>query len=319
MPIPREYATSNPVVRDRLSGMAFQVGTRIGDFVAPEYLIDAEAVDSVTTATHNLDLDDLRAADAEAKEVRFGQGASESLTVVERARKTKMDSRKIEDAGKNGVQLIADRAATLREDHIDAQEYRVGALVTAAANFSAGHKDVTGLNFRTLDLQAYADTWRAAIADDGGFEPEFAEIGDLALRYAKQNSAFREFAGGSDAGASAADLSLANLAEFMGLREIRRGKYSRKIGNDTTATQFWPTNSFLMFAKNDTITTNTFATTLVVPYGQYQRAAGAPTLDVRTENLPGTERLTEVGVYKRYRTLIRNANLGFLVTGIVGT
>jgi hypothetical protein len=70
MAIPREYATSNPLVRDALSRIPLPVGTRGGDFVAPDYPVDAEIVDNVTAAEHALNQDDLRAPDAEAKSVR---------------------------------------------------------------------------------------------------------------------------------------------------------------------------------------------------------------------------------------------------------
>lgn len=319
MAIPREYASSNPQVRDALTNIPVerQTGTAAGDFVAPDYALDAEAVDVFTDAVHNLDLDDLRAADAEAKAVRFEVGTSASITVVERAKKTRIDSRKIEDAGRYGIQLVAKRAADLRTDILDAKEYRIAALVTTAASFAADHRDVTGLNFRTIDLQTKSDEWAQEIADDGGFAPNRAIIGTTAWRHARANAAFREFAGGSDLNASASDLTLATFAEFLGLDEVRIGSYRRRIGNDTTATQFWPVNSFLMFSQNDTISTNTFAATPVVPYGAEFGSNGA-LVDVRTAELQGTELLTEVGAYHRYRPLLRNASLGFIVTGIVG-
>lgn len=320
MAIPREYATSNPLQRDALSAVpaTYKSGTPVGDFVAPDLRLDAEVVDYLVDADHNLDLDDLRAADAEAKAVRFEQGTSGSISVVERAKKTHIDARKVEDANRYGIDLVTQRGVLLRADILDAKEYRIAALVTAAANFAAGHKDVTGLNFRTGDLQTLADTWNMAITDDGGYEGRRAIIGKSAFLQARKNAAFREFAGGSDENAKLGDLTLAALAEFMGIDEIRIGNYKRKIGNATTATQFWPTDSFLMFAQNDTVGTNTFAATPVVPYGE-EFGAGGELVDVRTEPLPGTERRLEVGVYHRYRALIRNASLGFLVTGIVGT
>jgi hypothetical protein len=319
MAIPREYATSNPMVRDALSAIpaTYRAGTPTGDFVAPDIRIDAEAVDYLVEAEQNLDLDDLRAADAEAKEVRFAQGTSGSLSVVERAKKTHVDTRKIEDAGRYGIDILAQRGDLLRADILDAKEYRIATLVTTAASFAAGHKDVSGLNFRTGDLQTLADGWNNTIADDGGFQARRGIIGKTAWLHVRKNATFREFAGGSDATATLGDLSLAAFAEFIGLDEVRIGNYKRKIGNATTATQFWPVDSFLMFAQNDTVGTNTFAATPVVPYGP-EFGSNGQLVDVRTEPMPGTERRTEVGVYHRYRPVGRNWSLAFLVTGIVG-
>lgn len=320
MAIPREYATSNPVVRDALSVIPLdsKYGTRVGDFVAPDFPVDAEQIDVMLEANHSLDLDDLRAADALAKEVRFEQGTSASITVVERAQKSKIDSRKVADAGRYGIDILADRAAIHRADILDGKEYRIASLVLAAANYAASHKDVTGLNFRTIDLMTYVDTWNTAVSDDGGFDLQYAIIGRNAWRFARANAAFREFAGGSDATAGVQDLTLAAFAQYLGLKEVRIGNYKRKIGNATTATQFWTTDSMVIFARNEeTLSTNTFAATPVVPYGAEFGANGA-LVDVRTEDLPGTERMTEIGAYHRYRSLIRNASLGFLVTGIVG-
>jgi hypothetical protein len=162
MAIPREYATSNPLVRDALSRIPLPVGTRGGDFVAPDYPVDAEIVDNVTAAEHALNQDDLRAPDAEAKSVRFETGSTSTIRLTERALKTTMDARKIEEAGSRGVNLVADRLAMLRDDILDNKENRIATKALTAANYGASHKDVTGLNFRTIDIYAKVQTWQEA-------------------------------------------------------------------------------------------------------------------------------------------------------------
>lgn len=318
MAIPNAYPTSNRLVRDALAAIPISNGNRIGDFVAPDVTIPAETVDSVVISTHKLDLDDLRAADAQAKQVRFGVGTSESISVVEHALKTTIDARVDENAALSGVNIIAERLALLREDILDAKEYRIAALVLTAANYDADHKDVTGLNFRTLDMQAKVDEWGDKIATEGGFAPDRAMISRSAWLAARQNASFREFAGGSDAGAGANDLTLANFAQFIGVTEVRIGDYKRTLANGAAATQFWTAATFLLFRSAPTISTRTLAATPVVPYGAAFGSNGQ-LVDARTAKLDGTEMLTEIGCYHRYKSLLRNSNLGFLVTGIVNT
>jgi hypothetical protein len=319
MAIPREYATSNPLVRDALAAIPLPIGTRVGDFVAPDYPIDAEIVDTVTPAEHKLNLDDLRAPDAEATSIRFETGSTGTISVVERALKTTMDSRKIEEAGSRGVDLVAERARYLRDDILDAKEYRIAQLVMTAGNYAAGHKDVTGLNFRTIDIFAKVSDWQETIVADGSYPAEFAVIGRAAWKAARQNAEFNKFVSGPNIKSGARDLTLANFAEYLGLQEVRVADFRRKIGNASTATQFWTTDSFLLFCRQNTVSDRTLAVTPVVPYGQYQQAAAGTLVDVRTAKLSGTEELTEVGAYHRYIPLLRNASLGFLVTGIVNT
>lgn len=319
MAIPREYATSNPVVRDALAQIPLSAGTRVGDFVAPDFPVDAEIVDTVTTAEHALDLDDLRAPDAAAKEVRFETGTVGTVTIVERALKTKMDSRKIEEAGSRGVDLIAQRADLLRTDIIDAKEKRIADLAFAAANFAASHKDVTGLNFRTIDLYNFVSNFQETIISDGRFPANRGLIGRNAWRFARQNAEFNKFVAGPNIKAGSNFLTLANFAEYLGLDEVRIADFRRKIGSTGSLTQFWDLNTFLLFTNQVTLSDRTFAATPVSPYGEAQGAAQGTLIDVRTEPLPGVERLTEVGVFHRYRSSLRNASLAFLVTGIIGT
>lgn len=318
MAIPREYATSNPVVRDALAQIPLPTGTRVSDFVAPDFPVDAEIVDLVTTAEHALDLDDLRAPDAAAKEVRFETGTVGTLTIVERALKTKMDSRKIEEAGSRGVDLIAERAALLRDDIIDAKEKRIADLTFAAANFAAAHKDTAGLNFRTIDLYKFVSDWQEVIITDGRFPANRALIGRKAWNFARQNGEFNKFVAGPNIKAGSNFLTLANFAEYLGLEEVRVADFRRKIGSAGALTQFWDPNTFLLFGNQRTLSDRTFAATPVSPYGEFQGVSQGTLVDVRTEPLPGVERLTEVGTFHRYRSSLRNASLGFLATGIVG-
>lgn len=336
MPIPREYLTSNPAVRDALALIPQPVGNKIGDFVAPDFPIDAEVVDHVTTAEHALELDDLRAPDAQAKEIRFETGSVGTVSIVERALKTTMDSRKIEEAAKRafnlGVDLVAQRLAYLRQDIMDAKEYRIGQLSFAAANFAAGHKDITGLNFRTLDLQGwFDDSVQEVLLTDGNFAANKIAMGRKVWTGIKKNDVFRKWAGGIATGAAVAAaesrLTLDMFAEFIGLQSgmVRVGDFRRKIGkNATTRTIFWDEQTFLAFYQQDTISDRTFSATPVCPYGPEfsgdDAGQGTPAgtlVDARTDMLSGTERLVEAGAYHRYKSFIANASLGFLVTGVV--
>lgn len=318
MAIPREYKNSNPLVRDELARIPLPTGTRVGDFVAPDYPIDAETVDNVVPAEHKLNLDDLRAPDAPANNVRFETGSITTISIVERALKTTMDSRKIEEAGDRGVDIVAERLRYLRDDIMDAKEYRIAQKVLAPANFGATHKDTTGLNFRTIDLFKYVSDWQEKVVADGRYPANRAVIGREAWNFARQNAEFMKFVAGPTIKAGARDLTLEKFAEYLGLDEVRIGDFQRVIGNGSTPTQFWTKNTFLLFCHQPTVSDRTFAATPVCPYGQYQKAAEGTLVDARVAELPGTEELTEAGAYHRYITSIRNANLGFLVTGIVG-
>jgi hypothetical protein len=320
MAIPREYATSNPLVRDELSRIPLPIGAHVGDFVAPDFPVDAEIVDNVIAAEHALNLDDLRAPDAPAKQVRFETGSTSTIRIVERALKTTMDSRKIEEAGSRGVNLIADRLAMLAADIMDAKEYRIAQLAFAAANFAGSHKDVTGLNFRTIDIYAKVETWKEQILTDGRFMPEYGLIGRDAWLAARQNAEFNKFVSGPNIKSGASALTLANFAEYLGLKEVRIADFRRKLGNvSASQTQFWDRQTFLLFAQQKTVSDRTFMQTPVCPYGPAQGATQGTLLDARTDNLSGTDRLTEVGAYHRYISSIFNASLGFLATGIVAT
>jgi hypothetical protein len=318
MPIPREYATSNPEVREELARIPIGGGTHVGEFVAPDFPIDAEVVDTVSMADHKLNLDDMRSEDAPAKTIRFEEGDTDTISIVERALKTTIGSRKIEEAGKRGVNLVADRLALLRDDILDAKEYRRAQLVMTAANYGGTHK-ANAKNFRTASLISEVDAAKDVIIDDGHFEPRFGLIGRAAWRAVRRNAEFREFAGGSDQKAGASDLTLKALAEFLDLDEIVKASFYRIIGNDAAPTQFWTTDSFLVFHKQKTLSSRTLAQTAVCPYGKYQNIAEGTLVDARTEPLPGTDRLTEAGAYHRYKVLGCNFDLGFLFTGIVDT
>jgi hypothetical protein len=58
--------------------------------------------------------------------------------------------------------------------------------------------------------------------------------------------------------------------------------------------------------------------TPVCLYGPEFGASNA-TVDARTAEVSGTDRLLEAGAYHRYSVQLLNANLAFLVTGIVGS
>ena len=316
MAIPREYGTSNPVVRDALALIPPPTGTRLGDFIAPDFPIDAETVDTVSMAVHELNLDDLRAADAEAKSVRFEVGAEDTVSVVERALKTTMDSRKIEEAGKAGVDIIVQRLDLLRTDIIDAKEYRIVEMATTQANFAGDHY-ASATNFRTVDLFSTVEAMQDKLVADGNYPGEYAVIDRYAWGAARLNSGFNQFVAGPNIKAGARDLTLAKLAEYLGLAEVRIGDFRRKIAG--AVKQFWPVGSFLLFARQVTLSDRTFAQTAVCPYGQYQGAAQGTLVDARTSKLPGTEELVEVGAYHRYRTIELNQGLGFLTLNIVKT
>ncbi|MFZ2492523.1 MAG: major capsid protein [Thermoanaerobaculia bacterium] len=315
MAIPREYATSNPQVRDALAMIPLPAGVRIGDFVAPDYPVEAEVVDSVVVGEHKLDLDDLRAPDAEAKSVRFETGSSSTISIVERALKTTMDSRKIEEAGARGVDLIAQRLDMLRADIMDAKEYRIAQAVLAAASYGATHK-VAATNFRTADLYSTFEAAQEVIVADGNYPAEYALFGRTAWKHMRTNAEFNKFVAGPTIKSGARDLTLERAAEYLGLKEVRVGDFRRNIGG--TVTQFWTTDSVLLFSRQATVSTRTLAVTPVCPYGQYQNVAEGTLVDARTSKLSGTDELLEVGAYHRYISLLRNANLGFLWTGVVG-
>jgi hypothetical protein len=323
MAIPREYATSNPLVRDELSRRPKPVGTHVGDFVAPDYPVDAEIVDNVQSADHALNLDDLRAPGAEAKVVQFETGTTSTIRLVERAQKSTLDARKIEEAGSRGVDILADRAMLHEQDIMDAKEYRTAQLVFAAANFSGAHKDVTGLNFRTIDIYAKVQTWQEQIITDGQFPANRALIGRDAWNYARQNAEFNKFVAGPSIKGGSRDLTLERFAEYLGLEEVRIADFRRRLGSvGASLTQFWARDQFLLFCNQSTLSDRTFAQTPVATYGPEFGNAGGQTgakVDVRTAIRHGIEGLMEVGAFHRYIVSLFNANLGFLATGIVGS
>lgn len=327
MAIPREYATSNPVVRDVLSRIPLPGGSHIGDFVAPDFPVDAEIVDTVTTGEHALNLDDLRAPGTEAKKVRFETGAVGTIRIVERAQKSTLDNRKIEEAGARGVDITAERAALHRQDILDAKEFRTAQLVFAAANFAGAHKDVTGQNFRTADLYKLVSTQQEQLVTDGRFPGNRGAIGRDAWNFARQNAEFNKYCAGPNIKTSSRDLSLANFAAYLGLEEVRIADFRRRLGSVGKAlTQFWARDQFLLFCNQPTVSDRTFAQTPVTPYGPEFSGAdqaglaggGDAVVDVRTALLSGTDGLLEVGAYHRYIVTMFNGNLGFLTTAIVG-
>jgi hypothetical protein len=316
MAIPREYATSNPLVRDALAKIPLPIGKRAGDFVAPDFSVDSEIVDSVVIVDHVLNTDDLRAADAEAKAIRFETGSTVTLSVNEHALKTTIDSRKIEEAQSRGSDVVAERLAMLRNDILDNKELAIATKFETAANYAAGHK-VNALNFRTVDLFATIDVQRDTIVADGGVQPQFAVIGMTAWRGARQNVAFNTFVSGvKDKQAGSNMLTLAAFAEYLGLSEVRLGDFRRKVGNGTTATQFWPVDQFLLFAQQATMSNRTLGQTMVVPYGGAPGQGQGALVDARTAPPQGTELITEIGCYHRYLVAGLNFNLGFLSTAI---
>jgi hypothetical protein len=323
MAIPREFATSNPLVRDELSRIPLPVGQHVGDFVSPDFGVDAEIVDNVIAAEHNLDLDDLRAPDAPAKQIRFETGTTATIRLVERAQKSTLDARKIQEAGSRGVNILADRATMHRQDILDAKEYRIAQLAFAAANFGASHKDVTGLNFRTIDIYDKVEGWKEVIVQDGRFMPEYGVIGRDAWKAARANAEFNKFVSGPNIKSGSSQLSLANFAEYLGLKEVRLADFRRKIGSAGTLTQFWDKQTFLLFTQQPTLSDRTFMATPVCTYGpEFGNSPGhtdGALVDVRTSELSGVDGLMELGAYHRYISSIFNANLAFLVTGIVGT
>jgi len=325
MAIQKTHANSNPVVADEVARRPYLRGNQVGDFVAPDFPIDAELVDKVTTVEHKLNLDDVRAPGAEFKKVDFeGPGSKEAISVVERGQKSTLDSREIEDAGKAGIQLLADRAQMHRDDVLDAKEYRISQISTTTGNFGTNHKDTSAVNFATVDLIKTFDTAQEYIVTEGRFgRATKGVIGRKALRAARLNQKFADFCrnmpglrGVSESGGQSR--TLAALAEYLELDEIRLADFNRVLGDDTTPTDFWPSDFFLLFGSNPTVSDRTFASTVVVPYGQYQEVAEGTLVDVRVKKLPNVEELTEVSACERYRHYLLNANMAFIWTGIVG-
>jgi hypothetical protein len=325
MAIQKKVANSNPVVADELAKRPYPTGDKVGDFVAPDFPIDAELVDKVTVVEHKLNLDDLRASGAEAKKIDFEEpGAKESISVVERAQKSTVDSRDLEDAGKAGIQIATDRAELHRNDILDAKEYRIAQITTSTGSFGANHKDTSGVNFGSIDLIKTLDGAQEYIATEGRYgRARKAVIGRKALRAARVNQKFADFCKSTPAARGSAESgglqrTLAALAEFLELDEIRLADFNRVLGDDTTPTDFWPSDFFLLFNDQPTVSTRTFAKTVVVPYGNYQDVAEGTLVDVRMKKLDKVEELTEIGAFHRYRTYLLNANLAFIWTGIVG-
>jgi hypothetical protein len=87
-------------------------------------------------------------------------------------------------------------------------------------------------------------------------------------------------------------------------------------------TQFWARDQFLLFCNQTTLSDRTFAQTPIATYGpEFAGVSGGSgaKVDVRTAALHGIEGRMEVGAFHRYIVSLFNANLGFLVTAIVGT
>lgn len=310
MPIPAETATSNPVVRDALQLIPNARGTKVGDIVMPDYSVDAETVDYQTAVEHSLNLDDLRAPDAEAKEVQFGEGALATISVREHAQKSKVDKRKIEQAGARGVDILADRAALHRADIEDVKEYRIAQLSTSSANYGADHKS-TGDDFSAAGIRSIIDGGRDAIVDDGYFDAGDLIIGAGTLRAFRVNPDLESWVG------ERGDIDEAAIAQYLGVNRVIVARYRRKIGNGTGVTEFWPLDFALLVSNRPTLSTRTFGATIVTPYGATFGRNGVLT-DVRTADISGTEGLMEVAAYQRYRPVLLNDNLAFLWYGITG-
>jgi hypothetical protein len=324
MAIFKTHGKTNPVVADELAERPYPTGDRAGDFVAPDFPIDAELVDKMTTVEHKLHLDDLRAPGAAAKTIEFeGPPTKESISVVEHAQKSTLDSREIEDAGKAGITLLTDRAELHRNDVLDVKEYRISAMSTTTGNFPSTHREA-GLNFKTENLILRLDDVQEKIKKDGRWgKAKFGLMGTRTFRAMRANEGFAKFCasnpgtfGVQESGSR--QRNLIALATYLELDELRVADFSRVLGNDTDPTEFWPTDFFLVFGREKTTSTRTFAQTVVVPYGTYQDVAEGTLVDVRTDKLSGTDELMEVGAYHRYRTYLLNANQAFLFTEIEG-
>jgi hypothetical protein len=324
----QEYETSNPLVRDELAKRPYDMGSRGGDFVAPDFPVEVEKVSTIVPYEHKLSLDTLRAAGSPAKMIRFGKGSTGTLTVVEHAQRSTTDSREIEAAAKRdpfvATSLITDVAEFHRNDILDGKEYRIASAVTDPDNFDPTHT-ADGINFRTANLIDLMDGAQDLIKTDGRFgRARRATIGRKTLRHVRKNEGFAKFCasnpgltGVSESGSM--QRNLIALAAYLELEEIRLVDFSRVLEGDTNPTDFWPDDHFLLFGNEATLSTKTFAQTMVVPYGQYQGVAEGTLVDVRVEELPGTTRLTEVGAFHRYQAYIMNANRAYLWTNVVGT
>lgn len=316
MSIPREYATSNPIVRDALALIPPPRGTRAGDFVAPDFRVDAEVVDVLTVAAHDLNLDDARAADAMAKAVQFETGSTAAITVTEHALTNTMDSRKIEEAANRdpaiAVNLVTERLSLLRDDILDVKEYLIAQLTMGTSTYAGDHQ-TNAVNWRTADLFSTIEAAQEFLVSDGDYPGTRLLLGKTAWAGARLNAEFGKFVAGPTIKPGASELTLARFAEYLGLDEVRVADFRRKIAG--VSTQFWPVTSALLFAENATLSNRTLAQTPVCPYGPEQGNSGA-LVDARTAAVGGTALLTEVGAYHRYRPLIRNASLGFLWTNV---
>jgi hypothetical protein len=325
MSIPQEYETSNPLVRDELAKRPYDMGDRGGDFVAPDFAVDVEKVSTITPYDHKLSLDTLRAADAAAKSIRFGTGSTSTLSVVEHAQKSTTDSRKVEEAGKRdpfiATNLLTDIAEFHRNDILDGKEYRIASAVTSSANFDASHHDAA-VNFKTANLIDLMDAAQIVIKKDGRFgRAKKATLGYKTFRIIRNNTGFINFCASSPAGmgvltSGGRQRTLQALADYLELDEIRLVDFERVLVGDTDPTEFWPNDHFLLFGVENSVSNKTFAQTIVCPYGQYQGVANGTLVDVRTAELPGTDRMTEVGAYHRYQPYILNAERAFLWTAI---
>lgn len=319
MPIEREYKTSNQLVRDALAALPIPAGDRAGDFVAPDFPIDAEVVSNVVMAEHSLDLDDLRSEDAPANSVRFETGGTTDISVVERGKTFTIGSRKIEEAGARGVDVVAQRSELIRNDILDAKEYRIATMVMSPGNYAPGHKEA-GVNLATANLIKKFDTWQDAIRSGRWGTARFLLLGRNAWRGMRVNEGFIKYVstpGVTESGSR--QRRLAALAEYLELDEVRVADFSRVLSNSNNLpTDFWDPNSAILFVRNKTLSNRTLAQVPVVPYGQAQNVAEGTVVDVRTAKLAGTGELTEVGVYHRYKPYLLNANLAFLLTGVTG-
>lgn len=321
MAIPANAQTSNPLVRDALAGIPLDNGAHVHEKIFPNVSVDAERVNTLVTVEQALELDSLRAVGAEFKEVTFAEGALAEIALVERGQKSTIDARQVELAGVRGVNLQAERAAFHRQDIADIFEYLGVTLGTTGSNFAASHTD-DAINFLATGIKDVFEAACEVILADGGFDPRTPglgswEIGTTVYSILRNNPDIKAFAG-VGGGVAAAKVNLAVLEAFFDMPpgSITVARYRRQIGANAAAkTEFFPVASALLHVSRPTLTNRTFGATPHCLYGSEFGRAGVD-YDARTEPLPGIEKRIEIGAMRRARSLILNASLGFLWTGV---
>lgn len=313
MAIPRNYRTSNPIVRDALADIPRAMGTKAGHVAMPDVPIPAEIVTSVSVVEHSLNLDDLRAPGTLAKEVTFEGSTSTEISVIEHAQKSTLDIRDIEAAGVYGVQMMAERASLHRQDIEDAKEFRIATLATTIANYDAAHSNA-GDDLSAVGLRGMYAGWANPIKT-AGFAPTDMILSPNAVTAFANNAEMQAWFGSKGEGF----IDEAVIKAFFRIPgQVIVADYSRILGNGTAPTSFWPA-SFVLLVSNSqpSISNRVFGATPVVPYGAAFGKGGVIT-DVRTADLPGVEGLREVGAFQRYRPMGLNFNLAFFSSAVVG-